>query len=182
MDKIEEKAAKLHFYINRIEALESAKVDIQADIKDLFEAAALDEFDVKVLKAVLKRRKMSREEREALDTQVALYETDLQLALFPPEVGPEPAVPGAPAPKGKREQPAGVATDSDVDSDYAVVALRVLEDGFTRKTDFIRELARRVGHLQTAVRETVLGDLLGQVLVDDEARRGHYRPVQGRAA
>lgn len=64
----------LHSFVERIERLEETKSEIADDIKDVFTEAKSIGFDTKVLRTVLRRRRMDREEREEFDSMVELYE------------------------------------------------------------------------------------------------------------
>lgn len=65
-------ADKLRSLIERIERLEEEKNDINRDIRDIFAEAKSVGFDVKIMRAVLKLRKMDAADR---DEQELLLET-----------------------------------------------------------------------------------------------------------
>lgn len=65
-------ADKLRSLIERIERLEEEKKDINSDIRDIFAEAKSVGFDVKIMRAVLKLRKMNEADR---DEQELLLET-----------------------------------------------------------------------------------------------------------
>lgn len=65
-------ADKLRSLIERIERLEEEKNDINRDIRDIFTEAKSVGFDVKIMRAVLKLRKMDAADR---DEQELLLET-----------------------------------------------------------------------------------------------------------
>lgn len=71
---------RLLSYIERIERLEEEKKALQNDIKEIFEEAKSANFDVKALKAVLKRRKLDEHEREELDFIQSVYESALGMS------------------------------------------------------------------------------------------------------
>jgi len=65
-------------YIERVERLEEEKKDIAEDIKEIFAEAKGVGFDASIMRTVIKRRKMEREERHELDSLVAVYEDTLE--------------------------------------------------------------------------------------------------------
>lgn len=65
-------AGRLRSLIERIERLEEEKKDINSDIRDIFAEAKSVGFDVKIMRAVLKLRKMNETDR---DEQELLLET-----------------------------------------------------------------------------------------------------------
>jgi uncharacterized protein (UPF0335 family) len=65
-------ANKLKQYIERIEKLEDEKKEIVDVMKDVFEDAKANGFDVKTMRAILKMRKMKPHE---LEEQEALLDT-----------------------------------------------------------------------------------------------------------
>lgn len=68
---------KLRLHIEAIENLESEKRGISDDIKDRYALAKSDGFDTTALKAIVRRRKMDREDRELLDGVIETYEASL---------------------------------------------------------------------------------------------------------
>jgi len=64
---------KLVKYIERLEALNSEKDGLAADIKEVNEQAKADGFDVSTIKEVLKQRKLSKEKRDKKAEQLELY-------------------------------------------------------------------------------------------------------------
>lgn len=70
---------QLRQYVSRIERLESDKADITDDIKQVFDEAKANGFDIKIMKQVLKLKKLDKaslaEQEEILD----LYRTALDI-------------------------------------------------------------------------------------------------------
>lgn len=70
---------QLRQYVSRIERLESDKADIADDIKQVFDEAKANGFDIKIMKQVLKLKKLDKaslaEQEEILD----LYRTALDI-------------------------------------------------------------------------------------------------------
>jgi len=70
--------------VDRIEALESDKAAIAADIKDVYAEAKGNGFDPKILRKVVARRKLDAAKRSEEDTLIELYMNALgQLADTP---------------------------------------------------------------------------------------------------
>ncbi len=65
-------STRLNSLIERIERLEEEKRGIQSDIRDIFAEAKGVGFDVKIMKAIIKLRKMNQADR---DEQEFLLET-----------------------------------------------------------------------------------------------------------
>lgn len=59
--------------VERIEALEEEKKDVQHDIKDLYAEAKSKGIDKKALKKVIKMRKMDKADREEQEETVKYY-------------------------------------------------------------------------------------------------------------
>lgn len=68
----------LKTYIERVEKFEEDKKAIADDIKEVFSNAKGDGFDTSIMRTVIKRRKLEREERHELDSMVAVYEDTLE--------------------------------------------------------------------------------------------------------
>ena len=70
---------QLRQYVSRIERLQSDKADIADDIKQVFDEAKANGFDIKIMKQVLKLKKLDKaslaEQEEILD----LYRTALDI-------------------------------------------------------------------------------------------------------
>lgn len=70
--------ATLKSYIDRIEALEDEKKGISEDIASVYKEAKGEGYDATVMKAVVKRRKLSDAERIAADALLETYEANLE--------------------------------------------------------------------------------------------------------
>lgn len=70
---------RLRSLIERIERLEEEKKAIQSDIKDIFAEAKSAGFDVKIMRAVLKLRKMEAADRDKTDFLIETYRKALDL-------------------------------------------------------------------------------------------------------
>ena len=66
-------AGQLRAYIERIERLAEEKASLTADIAEVFAEAKGEGYDVKAMRAVLKKRKMDAQERAELEILEALY-------------------------------------------------------------------------------------------------------------
>jgi uncharacterized protein (UPF0335 family) len=64
---------QLKSYIERIERLDEEKAVLTADIRDVFAEAKGNGFCSKAMRAVLKQRKMDREERAEQEALLDLY-------------------------------------------------------------------------------------------------------------
>lgn len=64
---------KLKQFVDRIERTEKEKADVQAAIKDIYAEARALGFDSKALRALIKSRKKSRQERETEEAILDLY-------------------------------------------------------------------------------------------------------------
>lgn len=64
-------------YIDRIERVEVEKQALADDIKELFAQAKGEGFDAKIMKSVIKRRKLEKQERDELDDMIKVYEDNL---------------------------------------------------------------------------------------------------------
>lgn len=69
--------ATLRDYIARIEELEGEKKDISEQISEVYEEAKGSGYDTKIMKAVVKRRKLTEVERKMADDLLATYEANL---------------------------------------------------------------------------------------------------------
>lgn len=67
-------AKRLRAFYERIERLEAERKAISDDVREVFAELKLAGFDVKVARAVLRRRKLSAAERDEQDQLIALYE------------------------------------------------------------------------------------------------------------
>lgn len=75
---------QLKSFIERIERLETEKEAISSDIKEVFSEAKAMNFDVKVLKQILKDRKKADNEREEFEYLVAEYKKALGMLADTP--------------------------------------------------------------------------------------------------
>ncbi|WP_254170456.1 DUF2312 domain-containing protein [Roseibium polysiphoniae] len=66
-------------FFSEIERLEEEKAQVSADITEIFKAAKGWGFDVDAMRDVLKRKKMSKEDLDAKEAQIDLYEGVLGL-------------------------------------------------------------------------------------------------------
>ena len=60
-------STRLNSLIERIERLEEEKKGISSDIRDIYAEAKGVGFDVKIMKAIIKLRKMNQADRKALN-------------------------------------------------------------------------------------------------------------------
>lgn len=60
-------------YTARIEALETDKADISADIKEVYGQVKAAGFDPKILRVVIRLRKLSEADREEMESLTDLY-------------------------------------------------------------------------------------------------------------
>lgn len=72
-------ADKLRSLIERIERLEKEKNDINRDIRDIFAEAKSVGFDVKIMRAVLKLRKMDAADRDEQEFLLDTYKKALNI-------------------------------------------------------------------------------------------------------
>lgn len=64
-------------FVSRIERLEEEKAGISGDIKDIYTELAGVGFDKKVVRAIVRRRKLDRAERQEQDSLLNVYEASL---------------------------------------------------------------------------------------------------------
>ena len=64
----------LKSYIERIERLEQEKAELAEDVKEIYAEAKGNGFDTKIMRQVIRRRKIEREEVEETDTMIEVYE------------------------------------------------------------------------------------------------------------
>jgi uncharacterized protein (UPF0335 family) len=70
--------SRLKSFVERIERLEEEKKELADDIKDIYAEAKGVGFDVKILRKVINRRKMTDDKRNEEDEILSLYESALQ--------------------------------------------------------------------------------------------------------
>ena len=68
----------LRINIERIESIEEDKREMNENIKEVFAEAKSQGFDIKIMRQVLKRRKLEREERDELDDLIKIYEDAIE--------------------------------------------------------------------------------------------------------
>lgn len=64
---------QLRSYIERIERLEEEKTNLMADIREIFNEAKGNGFDVKIMRQILKLRKMDKDDRDEVETLLEIY-------------------------------------------------------------------------------------------------------------
>lgn len=70
-------ASKLLSYVERVERLNEEVKVLQTDIKEIYEEAKSNGFDVKALKAIISLRKLDDAEREEAETVLDVYKAAL---------------------------------------------------------------------------------------------------------
>jgi uncharacterized protein (UPF0335 family) len=78
---VESRAAKeqLKHLIEKLERLEEEKSHVGEALKEVFQEAKSNGFDVKTIKLILKLRKMDREKLQERDALIELYRDILEL-------------------------------------------------------------------------------------------------------
>ena len=69
-------STRLNSLIERIERLEEEKKGISSDIRDIYAEAKGVGFDVKIMKAIIKLRKMNQADRAAQEFLLETYRKD----------------------------------------------------------------------------------------------------------
>ena len=72
-------ADQLKQYVSRIERLESDKAEIADDIKQVFDEAKANGFDVKALRQVLKLKKLDKDSLAEQEAMLDLYRAALDI-------------------------------------------------------------------------------------------------------
>jgi len=72
-------STRLNSLIERIERLEEEKKGIQSDIRDIFAEAKGVGFDVKIMKAIIKLRKMNQADRDEQEFLLDAYRKALNV-------------------------------------------------------------------------------------------------------
>lgn len=72
-------ADRLRSLIERIERLEEEKADIASDIRDIYAEAKGAGFDVKIMRAIIKLRKMNSADRDEQDNLIEIYRNALDV-------------------------------------------------------------------------------------------------------
>ena len=70
---------RLHSLIERIEKLEEDKKEISTDIREVFAEAKSAGFDVKIMRAILKLRKMNAADRDEQEFLLDTYRKALDM-------------------------------------------------------------------------------------------------------
>jgi len=70
---------RLNSLIERIERLEEEKKGIQSDIRDIYAEAKGVGFDVKIMKAIIKLRKMNQADRDEQEAMLEVYRRALNV-------------------------------------------------------------------------------------------------------
>ena len=70
-------ASKLLSYVERVERLNEEVKALQTDIKEIYEEAKSNGYDVKALKAIIALRKLDEPEREEAETVLDVYKAAL---------------------------------------------------------------------------------------------------------
>lgn len=70
-------ASKLLSYVERVERLNEEVKALQTDIKEIYEEAKSNGYDVKALKAIIALRKLDDAEREEAETVLDVYKAAL---------------------------------------------------------------------------------------------------------
>ena len=70
-------ASKLLSYVERVEHLNEEVKALQTDIKEIYEEAKSNGYDVKALKAIIALRKLDDVEREEAETVLDVYKAAL---------------------------------------------------------------------------------------------------------
>jgi len=70
---------RLRLLIERIEHLEEEKKGISDDIKDVYAEAKATGYDTKAMRAIVRLRKLERQEREEQEALIELYKERLGL-------------------------------------------------------------------------------------------------------
>jgi uncharacterized protein (UPF0335 family) len=70
--------SQLRSIIERIERLEEDKAAIGGDIKEVYAEAKASGFDTKILRAVIRLRKLSKDERAEMESLIDTYMANLE--------------------------------------------------------------------------------------------------------
>ena len=70
-------ASKLLSYVERVERLNEEVKALQTDIKEIYDEAKSNGYDVKALKAIIALRKLDDAEREEAETVLDVYKAAL---------------------------------------------------------------------------------------------------------
>jgi uncharacterized protein (UPF0335 family) len=70
---------QLKQYINRIEKLNSDKAEVSDDIKQVFDEAKANGFDIKIMKQVIKLKKLDKDSLAEQEAILELYRSALNI-------------------------------------------------------------------------------------------------------
>ncbi len=73
-------ADQLRLFIERIERLEEEKKGIADDIRDVYSEAKGQGYDTKIMRAIVRLRKMEKNDRDEMDALLETYRAALGLA------------------------------------------------------------------------------------------------------
>jgi len=73
-------ADQLRLYIERIERLEEEKKGIADDIRDVYSEAKGQGYDPRIMRAIVRLRKMSSDDRQEMEAILDTYKSALGLA------------------------------------------------------------------------------------------------------
>ena len=64
--------------IEKIECIEAQKADLSEDVKEVYAEAKGCGFDTKIMRQVIRRRKIEREDRDEMDDMIKVYEETIE--------------------------------------------------------------------------------------------------------
>jgi len=64
--------------IEKIEHIEAQKADLSEDVKEVYAEAKGCGFDTKIMRQVIRRRKIEREDRDEMDDMIKVYEETIE--------------------------------------------------------------------------------------------------------
>jgi len=73
-------AEQLRLFIERIERLEEEKKGIADDIRDVYSEAKGQGYDTKIMRAIVRLRRMEKNDRDEMDALLETYRVALGLA------------------------------------------------------------------------------------------------------
>lgn len=80
----DDRKKQLAGYVSEIERWEGEKATIQADISEIYKSATETGFDTKAIRAVVKERKKTKQQREAFDAVCDVYRLALGMLADTP--------------------------------------------------------------------------------------------------
>jgi uncharacterized protein (UPF0335 family) len=72
-------ADQLRQYVSRIERLESDRAEVSDDLKQVFDEAKANGFDIKALKQVIKLKKLDKDSLAEQEAMLDLYRAALEI-------------------------------------------------------------------------------------------------------